>query len=289
MNYAKVIGSALQLFPKKINVTLLEPGTERVLGKCKVPAAALPLVFDRPTTLTINDVQWWVLAAAPLSADDFLYSKKLQLHVQPVTQASPDRYRWPTRCDWEPVAVDGTTGLPSSATSLHNVSVAAEGAVDKNGLTIDRRDWLQLQFLPLQQREPVEEAMGHIRAILDRQTNPLLGYEQQYLRTGIGVPGLAIGWQDLTQQLGNPTPVPVTLETGQGIRDAFCLRTDSYTYYGIVQDERIASMGLAGMEYVDEEIMRVMAAFGLELVDWCRGSRLSAEAGEPPKNEAIDW
>ncbi|WP_276481205.1 hypothetical protein [Paraflavitalea pollutisoli] len=286
MNYAKVIGSALQLFPKKIQVTLLEPGTDRLLGKCKLPAATLPPAFDRPTTLTINNTLWRVLAASPLSADDFLYSKKLLLHVQPVTQTSPDRFFWPTRCDWEPEVISYPAGLATDEVSSRTDPA---GASESERLTLDRRDWLQLQLLPLQQREIVEEALSHIRAILKRESNPLLGYEQQYLRTGIAVAGLSIMWEDFLQQLNEPTPMSLTLEPGHAVRNAFCLRTDSYTYYGLVQDGLITSLGLAALEYVDEELMRILEAFQLELVDWCRVSRLSAEPGDPPKSEAIDW
>lgn len=283
MNYAKVIGSALQLFPRKIQVTLLEPGTDKLLGKYKLPADSLPPAFDRPTTLTIDNVPWRVLAAAPLSADDFLYSKKLQLHVQPVSQASPDRYFWPTRCDWDPVVADAA----STQQHLWQQGAAAFAPIGER-LTIDRRDWLQWQFLPLQQREQVEAALEKIRAILKQETNPLLGYGQQYVRTGIATTALAISWQDLVRQLENPVPAPLVLETGEGVQNAFCVRSNSYTWYGLEYEGQITSLGLAGMDYVDEEIMRVMEAFGLELIDWCRVSRLSAEPGEPPKSEAID-
>lgn len=270
MNYAKVIASALQLFPQKINITLIESGSEKLIGRFKVPSAVLPTAFDRPTTLLVNNVYWRVMAARPLSADDFLYSRKLQLHVLPVTGAAPDRYYWPTRSGEVPLVED---------------AVAPAGSLP---VTVDRREWMQWQFLPLQQSSVVDEALANIRSVLDGQANPLLGYEQQYVRTGIGQPGLSIPWERLLAVLNHPVHCPLVAETGQGVKDGFCVRSDSYTYYGIVCNGLIDALGITGMEYVDEELMNVMGAFGLQLVDWCRVSRISAEAGEQPPTEQTD-
>ncbi|WP_315816510.1 hypothetical protein [Paraflavitalea speifideaquila] len=77
MNYAKVIGSALQLFPKKIKVTLIDAASGNNIGKHFIPAVQLPTAFNRPTILEVDNIKWRVLKADPVLADDFLFSKSL--------------------------------------------------------------------------------------------------------------------------------------------------------------------------------------------------------------------
>lgn len=271
MNYAKVIGSALQLFPKKIKVTLIDAATGKSLGKHIIPEAQLPRAFNRPTTLEIDHINWRVLKADPVSADDFLYTKKLTLQVQQTDQAKlqPFMFSTPTVCKELPA---------TGATSLY----------DAFTLKLDEADWRQVEFLPLSQAEEIEEAIKTIETILTGQPNPLLGYEQQYSRNDTKLAGLSIGWGEFCDLLPNPVLGNVVVNNKVLVQDGFSIRSEGYTYYGIVKEGLIQTLCLTQFDSADDEFMQVISTFTLTLVDWSGARRISAEAGEKPKSEYVE-
>lgn len=271
MNYAKVIGSALQLFPKKIKVTLIDAATGKSLGKHTIPAAALPAAFNRPTVLEIDNTNWRVLKADPISADDFLYSKKLILEVCNADNTATQelKYSLPTVCKELPaIGID----------SLYQAFT----------LELDQEDWRQVEFLPLGQSEAIEEAIKSIESILTGQPNPLLGYEQQYSRNDVAQPGLAIPWSEFCDLLPNPVLGNVVVNNKRLVQDGFAIRSEGYTYYGIVREGLIQMLCLTQFDSADDEFMQVIDTFQLTMVDWCGARRMSAEVGEKPKSEYID-
>ncbi len=238
MNYAKVIGSAVQLFPKKIKVTLIDATTGTSLGKHKVPAELLPTAFNRPTTLVIDNTNWRVLHADPVLADDFLFTKKLTLQVQQAANlgAQQLKFNFPTVCSEWPI-----TGV---ASLYHDFT-----------LEMEKTDWRQIEFLSLRQADMVEEAVKEIESILTSQPNPLLGYEQQYIRNNALQPDLTIPFEDFCALLIDSVRGNIFF-TDQGfVQSGFAVRSDSYTYYGMLENGLIQTLCLSQFDWADDELM----------------------------------
>ncbi|AXY75206.1 hypothetical protein D3H65_14980 [Paraflavitalea soli] len=271
MNYAKVIGSALQLFPKKIKVTLIDAVTGKSLGKHTIPAAQLPGAFNRPTILNIDNSNWRVLKADPILADDFLFSKRLMLEVRRADSAD---------------ALELKFNLPSICKELP--VTGADSLFQAFTLELDQDDWRQVEFLPLSRSGEIEEAIKLIEAILTGQPNPLLGYEQQYSRHDAGQPGLSIPWDAFCGLVPNPVLGNVALANNELVQDGFAIRSEGYTYYGIVREGLIQTLCLTQFDSADDEFMQVISTFQLTMVDWCGARRMSAEVGEKPKSEFIE-
>jgi hypothetical protein len=271
MNYAKVIGSALQLFPKKIKVTLIDVATGKNLGKHIIPAARLPAAFNRPTILEIDNINWRVLKADPVLADDFLYTKKLILQVRNASSNDSEELKFslPTVCKELPAT--GTDSLFHAFT-----------------LELDESDWRQVEFLPLSQSEEIEQAIKTIETILTGQPNPLLGYEQQYSRNEAEQAGLSIPWSEFCDLVSNPVLGNIALKNNGFVEDGFAIRSESYTYYGVVREGLIQMLSIIQFDSADDEFMQVIGKYQLTMVDWCGARRMSAEAGENPKSEFVE-
>lgn len=270
MKYLRMFEAASSLFPKRIKVTLIDATTGNNLGKYKIPAELLPTAFNRPITLEIDNVNWRVLQADPVLADDFLFSKKLTLQVQQAAMvgAGQLKYSLPTVCCDLPV-----TG---SASLYHDFT-----------LEMTESDWRQFEFVPLAQSTSIEEAAKIIEAILTEQSNPLLGYEQQYIRDNVLQSGLTFSLEEFCALIVNPVRGNIFLNNNGFVQNGFAIQSDSYTYYGILENGFIRILCLTQFDWADDEFMRILSLFDLSLVDWCNASRISAEAGETPKSEFI--
>lgn len=270
MKYLRMFEAASGLFPKRIKVTLIDAATGHSLGKYKIPAEQLPTAFNRPTILVINNINWRVLQADPILADDFLFTKKLILQVQHTANVDTLQLKFilPTISSEFP-----TTG----ATSLYHDFT----------LEIDEADWRQVEFLPLNRSTMADDAIKVIEDILSVQPNPLLGYEQQHLRDNVLQPGLAIPKEEFFALLVNPVRGNIFFNNNGFVQNGFAVRSDSYTYYGILENGLVRTLCLHQFDWADDEFMRVLSTYELSLVDWCNASRISAEAGEEPKSEFI--
>lgn len=270
MNYAKVIGSALQLFPKKINVTLIDAVTGLLLDKHKILAQQLPAAFNKPTTLEINKINWRVLKAIPVSADDFLYTKKLTLHVKDAAtmDSVQQRFSLPTVCYNPP-----STGTDSL---YHDFT-----------LGLAESDWRQIEFLALTEWLLVEEEIKAVESIIGNQPDALLGYEQQYIRERTATAPLSIPFEDFCALVGDPVRGNIFLGNAGIVEQGFALRSDNYLYYGLLDGGLIRQLCITEFSAVDDEFMKVLEAWKLVLADWCNASTLSAEPGEEVKGEYV--
>ncbi|NII29856.1 hypothetical protein HB364_32560 [Pseudoflavitalea sp. X16] len=271
MKYLRMFEAASGLFPKRINVTLIDAANGNYLGKYKIPAELLPAAFNRPITLEIDNINWRVLQADPVLADDFLFSKKLSLQVQQAATVGEGqlKYSLPTVC----------SDLPATgATSLYHDFT----------LEITDSDWRQVEFVPLSQSEIIEEAVKTIEAILNGQLNPLLGYELQYIRNNGLQLALAISLDEFCSHIINPMKGNIFYNNAGFVQNGFAVRSNSYAYYGILENGLIRTLCLQQFDWADDEFMCVLSTYELSLIDWCNASRISAEAGETPKSEFIN-
>lgn len=267
MNYAKIIDSAIQLFPKRIKVTLIDADTGIKLGKHKVPAQQLPSAFNRPTTLEIDNISWRVFKAMPVSADDFLYSKKLTLHVQHATQVNSNQLRYPV-----PTIIELPVIGPNSSES-HFV------------LELDETDWRQIEFLPNAILPEIEETIKTVEAILKGQPEPLLGYEQQH---GRFIPNpLALPFDGFYELVNGIEKGVVQISDHGFVQNGFAIRSDSYTYYGVQENGIIQALSITQFDSFDDELMAVLNGYELVMCDWCNANVLSIVSTEGMPENAI--
>ncbi|WP_315816509.1 hypothetical protein [Paraflavitalea speifideaquila] len=155
-------------------------------------------------------------------------------------------------------------------------------------LELDKLEWRQVELLPLGQSGEIEEAIKIIETILTGQSNPLLGYDQQYSRNDSISSGLSIPWSGFCDLLPNPRLGHVVLKNSGLIQNGFAIRSEGYTYYGIVVDGLIQRLCLTQFECADDEFMQVIGTYQLMVVDWCGARCMSAEAGENPASEYVE-
>lgn len=270
MKYLRMFEAATGLFPTKVKVTLIDAFTGESLGSYKVLVEILPVSFNRPITIEINDVKWRVLQADPIMAEDFLFTKKLTLKVKHADN-------------------DGIQ-LKFDLPTLSNQLPATTETSFYNDFTMEllETDWQQIEFLPLSHSIHIEESIKIIDEILAGQSNPLLGYENQYLRDNVSQKKLSIPWKSFCHLLVNPIYGNVFLNNKGFVRDGFAIRSDSQVYYGILENGFICALCLRRFDWTDDEFMNILSTYDLVLVDWCKASRISAELGEKPKSEFID-
>ncbi|THU39232.1 hypothetical protein FAM09_12015 [Niastella caeni] len=254
MNYAKVLDAALQLFPRKINVTCINGITGKMVGKYKIGLEQLPSAFDKPVTLEIAGHVWRVVQANPVRADDFSIFKKLTLHVLDNEQLkdAPLGYNVPTQHMLQPAM---TTNL-----LYHDYT-----------LEISQDDWLQMEFLPVSALPQIQEELALIDPILltESGSNPLLGYDSMHIRNqtanlGANIPFDAFCAAIKPQKIGN-----LRLKGNRFIENGFALQSDNYEYYGTVDNGYITHLCLPSFDCIDDEFSQVATTWELLLVNWC--------------------
>jgi hypothetical protein len=250
MKYLAMFTNMRTLFPRKVIVTLIDATSNQMISQRKVLINELPELFDRPTVLTFDGVAWQVLAAKPVSAEDFHFTKKLTLHVQ--RQAE--------------FAVSNTRSLiPTVAGEVPAAGEASSPIL----LSVSPAQWAQLQFLPVAESPLVEEQLAVVNTLM-KSGNPLIGYEEVFTRPPM--PALQIPFSAFCDSIS-----VVVSGSVDGITHSIALRSESHTYYGVVSGEMITSLCLQEFEFVDDELSNVLEQFGLMLVDWCDGQAISLQ------------
>lgn len=253
MNYAKLMSAALQLFPKKIKVTLIDSATRNEVGQYKMAMCLLPPHFNKPLAIEIEGRRWQILKAIP-NNDDYQYSKRLTLEVQEtkVLQAFEGRFLTPT--------------IPANI-PLHVLDIVHNlGFI----LNMEKPQWRQIEFLPVSLLPVIQEELQEIEPILKGE-NLLLGYTARHIRSKVGSQRLSIPFLvfcDLVnaQEVGN---VRLHLTAGEIVQNSFAIRSANYTYYGVMHLGRITELSLAAFDSVDDEFIKIVNALGLVLIDWC--------------------
>lgn len=270
MKYLKMFEAITGLFPKMIKVTLLDAATSNLLGTHKIPADKLPAAFNKPITLEINNTIWRILKADPVSADEYLFMKRVTLNVQNADYVDELSlyFSLPTVCGDLP-----ETGMKY----LHNDFT----------LELSHLDWRQIEFRPLHQAFVIEPEIAQINQILDGQPNPLLGYQQQYTREASSLFLLAIPFREFCGQMKNAQLGNIFLNKNGFVINGFALRSDSNTYYGIIENDLIQILCITEFNYVDDEFMQIIDKYELLMVDWCNTNVLSRASDEPDGEESM--
>ena len=271
MNYLKLVTAAAGLFPKKIKVKLIDVTNGHLLHKYKIPAQQLPFAFNKPTILEIGNTNWRIFKADPVFADDFIFKKKLTLHVQEATSDNAVQNLFNTPTTYHGMPTTGSQSLYNNFT-----------------LSLSADDWRQLEFLPITQRLFIDEDIKAVEDILVSHPNALLGYGKQYKRTKTAGIALDIPWQCFCTMFNNFDLGNIYYDNKGFIQNGFSLRSDSYVYYGLLYEGNVKSLSLVQYEGIDDELMRVLETFKLVLINWCNASSLSAELGEKLQSEYVN-
>jgi hypothetical protein len=256
MNYAKVLDGALQLFPRRIKVTLVEAATGTTIIRCKMPLEQLPVAFNKPTVMEVEGRAWRILQAAPVLADDFSFSRRLVLRVQ----------------EWSG-AVDNSLYMEPTIAGETPLTVANR-LFENSNLLLPASGWRQIEFLPMSLLPVIEEEMAIVNRILQpaEGSDPLQGYREMYRREKTAAANLQIPFDDVCRMLPGCEKGSVQLDGEEYVQKGFSLRSLDHSYYGRLQGNEITQLGLYVFVYMDEELMQMMERYELVLVDWCNGS-----------------
>lgn len=264
MNYAKVVGAAMQLFPKKINVTVINEVTGATIGKYKIPLGQLPENFNKPTIIEIEGNAWRVVKADPVSADDFSIFKKLTLHILEKAQWQDERLHFnvPTRHAYHAL----TMNTPM---------------FDDFILDISEDDWKQVEFLPTAALPLIQEEMNQIQPMLltDLPGGLLWGYDNLYERFRTADCPLSISLADFCETVQAQKMGAVRMFGNAFVQDAVAIESLNYTYYGIIAGEELVNLCLPVYDSIDDEFMQVVTKYNLVLADWCNAKVVMIDTG----------
>jgi len=246
MNYLTL----LSLFPKRINVTLIDSETEQLIDKRKILKDELPKVFNRPTVLNIDGEGYQVLKAHPVSGDDFHYTKKLTLHVQ-------------KKVEFDKV---NTRSLVPTVSG-----VMPDFCDEPAAMSIRYDEWMQLQFLPASMMDNIKSEINEIGAVLESYN--LTGWEKTRIRGQFSFNELKMSRVNLEGLLGRHSEGPLGITNMGSIADSFVLRSPSRCYYGLGVDT-VDYLGIIKYDFMDEELLGLMESQGLLLIDWLNMSMI---------------
>lgn len=268
MNYAKVIGAALQLFPKKIKVTFIDAVAGGLLSKQKMDFQLLPQYFNKPVTIELNNKKWRVIKAEPANVDDYMFSKKLKLYIRDANAPELlEKYLVPTLAN----------PLPDSATTcLFNDFI----------LNIVESDWRQIEFLPVRYLPVVQEEMKLVEPIVFPQNdnNLLLGFNSMHIRAQTGGQNLSIPFDDFCEATHIHEKGAISINEQGFVENGFAARSENYIYYGTMRDGFIENMALQNFECVDDEFINITSRYDMLLADWCN-TKITMNGNEEFTNE----
>jgi len=257
MNIIGVADGVSNLFPKKVTVMLVHAVNGETIGAHKMDSAALPENFNKPTVLEMNGTSWRIVKAFVAKENSYLRGKKLVLHVQERNEfIQGDKYMVPTRVSSLPAVVN------DCLFNDFTISVSAD-------------DWGQLQFFSNDHAPAIQEDINSIASILS-PPDALLGYDELHIREHNEKYQLDIPFDECCAFL-NPAEKGNLSLNGGFIENGFALRTDSFTYYGVVENNIIKQLALQTFDCADDEFMSILSSYGLVLVDWCNADIFSID------------
>jgi hypothetical protein len=134
--------------------------------------------------------------------------------------------------------------------------------------------WRQIEFLPLTLLPAIQEEMVSVEAILfpEDESDGVQGYNSVHVREKIGGRRLSISFDDFCELLNIRERGSIRLSGYSGfVKSGFAVRSDNYTYYGLIEDKVIKELCLQEYDSADDEFINVVSRFELVLVSWCKG------------------
>jgi len=264
MNILGVVDSASTLFRKKVRVTLILSETGEKIATEMLDGSQLPERFNKPTLLEINDTLWRVVKFEQLNSGSYFRSAHICLYViSPEHFNSNNKYLIPTHASLSQIKTVKDAPLP----------------LKNNTISIAPDEWLQLEFLAIGNLESVQETTSLINEVINPPDghNNLLGYIYSHKRDTIDKHELEINFDEFLEFLNISNTANLLLANSSFIEGGFSIRSENYTYYGIVNQGIIKKLGITKFDCLDEELNNILLKYNLLFIDWCNASILSIQ------------
>ena len=253
MNVLKMADGLSGLFPQKTILHLLRFQTGELIGKFKVNSELIPESFQRPTQIDVNGAIWRVMKAAIVRDGSYFWKRLVHLYVQePGNSQSIATHNVPTYAFPSPLPAD---------TALFN----------EFSVNILPEEWRQLEFVSVKDKLKIKETLKGIENVIDAEDKGtyLRGYDNIFVRESLGQLNLKIPFEDFCTVIKDIQEKGNVIMGGELVQDAFALRTNDHTYYGIIRNGIIMELALEQFDYMDWEINEVLERFGLIFAIWC--------------------
>lgn len=253
MNYIKIVEGVTGLFPKKAKVKLVFASNNQLIGNYNVWEEKLPVVFDKPVLLEIDGAVWRIVSVAEKRQSSYWLSRKMEIFVEKPENYQPvNRYLIPT--------------IP-----YNNLETKEGSSLTGNALQLPMEGYRQMEFLPQNLLENIQEEMNSIEKIIHPEItyNALSGYLECYHRSSVFDRALAIPYKDLLSTLPIEREGIIIIDDRKKVINGFSIITTWHKFYGIVIDGIVRELSVEGFECLDDEFISLISSFNLVLADWC--------------------
>jgi hypothetical protein len=264
---------------KVVRVLFIDVESGACFAMTESPIELLPESFATQTTVSIEDQDWDVVSAEPVTRAECESTGQLNLtlrKVNPAGNVSPDeiRYSLPTICDAIPDVAAGTSKRGRRVLELHE------------------DDWRQVEFVSRSCQDEIEQGLANIFQIYRDQQGEGGAFRELHVRKEVAEPlrdaRLTLGRAQ--DQFGPPAPplegLAYRREDGL-IEGGFAFKGRSgLQFYGRERDGRLVALGLlfnGSHGPVDQDghaVAALMRGHDLCLVDWCALRQVQAAEAE---------
>lgn len=250
------------LFKKStIHVQFINANTNETIGVSDMKAEQLPVSFNKPTTMHLENEDWQVIKAEPEDAFQFKETRQLKLWLSKVEKLNPNNIRF---------------SIPT--VSNETPALCTEKVFTDFILELHEDAWRQIEFLPLSILPTINEEMSAVEAILfpeDETKSTQYGFDKIHVREKIGEHHLNISLEEFCEVVNaiNKGSIYMTIygETGF-VQNGFAIKSANYTYYGTLENNFIKELCLESFENMDDEMSLACSRYNLVFVSWCIGS-----------------
>lgn len=251
-----------------IHVQFVDEQTGKVFAETNAPLSTLPRSFEAETHLELGDQHWDVVAANPITAEDFARSGKLLLTLRrshsPQIDAKDILFSLPTICDPIPAIAEGTSKQNKRMFDLHE------------------DDWRQIELVSADYQAYIQAELSDIRKIRER-TPPGHPFRTLHLRQRIATP-LSLPLPAVLAAFPDARPYDgIGYQQLDGLIDGgFGFETAGVILFGEQHQDAVSALCLASTptksqgEAIGNQLKGLMATYRLYLVDWCRIAAFTA-------------
>ncbi|AEV69776.1 hypothetical protein [Acetivibrio clariflavus] len=257
------------LFNKKIHVRFIDVETGNVFAVADMLPGQLPKSFEAHTTMHLQDEDWEVVEAKPITSDEFIKSGYLKLVLRKI----------------EIKTVDPRELLFSLPTISNELPPIQEGSTKLNKRVFEIRedDWRQIDIIPENNLELINENLKAIKNIYENcsiQNGDFIAFKELHVRRGLDFPfeNHNIEKQILMDEFKvNYIYEGVSFNGIAGvIEGGFAFEVcKGVVLYGREVNKLVHSLSLyvkdeESFESNVDDIMEVLKSQKLCLIDWCR-------------------
>ncbi|QDU26361.1 hypothetical protein ETAA8_14390 [Anatilimnocola aggregata] len=251
----------------RILVTFIDDSDDEPLGEVKLPPEQLPESFAEETTLHLDDDDWLVVAADPLTRAEFTQTKKLTLRLSRVEK------------------IDPATILYSLPSITNELPACGDRPLTGHELAMLDDNWRQFELVSQCFSAQIDEELAAIQAIHEQESTGA-GWRKVHVRKHPETPidGF-LSLSDLLAAFAIASPEGLTFHgAATRVEAGFAFTaSDGQACYGLAPGGMVTVLGIAqtSLPTLPEESITRLAAvaekFDLELVQWCRCARATAD------------